>query len=81
MTSEGGVKGRGINGRGPRSGRVPVYAAKALDADVATMLPAAGVGWFLTRPGCLTASAGFGAEPQGLGLFRVVRCLPYREDG
>ena len=67
MTSGGGVKGRGINGRGPRSGRAPVYAAKALDADVATTLPAAGVGWFLTRPGCPTASAGFGAEPQGLG--------------
>ncbi len=65
--SEGGVKGRGINGRGPRSGSVPVYAAKALDADVATTLPAAGVGWFLNHPGCLTASAGFGAAPQGLG--------------
>lgn len=70
MTSEGGVKGRGINGRGPRSGRVPVYAAKALDADVATMLPAAGVGWFLTRPGCPTASAGFGAALQGPGTAR-----------
>ena len=64
--SEGGVKGRGINGRGPRSGSVPVYAAKALDADVATTLLAAGVGWFLTHPGCPTASAGFGAEFQGL---------------
>lgn len=30
-------------------------------------LPAAGVGWFLTRPGCPTASAGFGAAPQGPG--------------
>jgi hypothetical protein len=66
MTSEGGVKGRGINGRDPRGGRAPVYAAKALDADLATTLPAAGVGWSLTRPGCPTASAGFGAEPQGL---------------
>lgn len=69
--SEGGVKGRGINGRGPRSGSVPVYAAKALDADVATKLLAAGVGWFLTHPGCLTASAGFGAAPQGVLATRV----------
>ena len=30
-------------------------------------LPAAGVGWFLTRPGCPTASAGFGAALQGPG--------------
>lgn len=37
--SEGGVKGRGINGRGPRSGSVPVYAAKALDADAAANAP------------------------------------------
>jgi len=33
-------------------------------------LPAAGVGWFLTRPGCPTASAGFGAAPQGPGTAR-----------
>ena len=74
--SEGGVKGRGINGRGPRSGSVPVYAAKALDADVATKLLAAGVGWFLTHPGCLTASAGVGAEPQGLGAATTSRSIP-----
>ena len=34
---------RGINGRGPRSGRVTVYAAKALDAGVAVTL--CGEGW------------------------------------
>ncbi len=37
--SGSGVKGRGINGRGPRGGRAPVYAAKALDADGATNAP------------------------------------------
>ena len=31
-------------------------------------LRAAGVGWFLTHPGCLTASAEFGAAPQGIAL-------------
>lgn len=57
-------------------GRAPVYAAKALDADVATKLLAAGVGWFLTHPGCLTASAGVGAEPQGLGAATTSRSIP-----
>ena len=40
-------------------------------------LPAAGVGWFLTRPGCLTASAGCGAEPQALSKA-YNRSLTYR---
>jgi len=68
--SGGGVKGpwnkwaraHGVVCRG----RAPVYAAKALDADAATDAPGCWVGWFLTHPGCLTASAGFGAEPQDL---------------
>ena len=67
--SGGGVKGPWNKWEGPAQREVPVYAAKALEADVATTLTAAGVGWFLTRPGCLTASAGFGAEPQGVSEF------------
>lgn len=38
-------------------------------------LPAAGVGWFLTRPGCPTASAGFGAAPQGPGTATTRRWI------
>lgn len=31
-------------------------------------LTVAGVGWFLTRPGCHEANAGCGAEPHGVVL-------------
>lgn len=41
---------RGINGRGPRSGRATVYAAKALDADAAATLSWLGVRQLLPRP-------------------------------
>jgi hypothetical protein len=41
---------------------------KGLTPPSLRTLPAAGVGWFLAHPGCPTASAGLGAEPQSLGL-------------
>jgi hypothetical protein len=47
-----------------RAGFMP---RKPLTLTEATTLPAAGVGWLLTRPGCPTASAGLGGA-QGLAL-------------
>jgi hypothetical protein len=68
--SGGGVKGPWNKWEGPTAvpccGRAPVYAAKALDPASLPTLPVAGVGWLLTRPICLTASAGvWGQRPQG----------------
>ena len=45
-----GVKGRGINGRGPRSGKAPVYAAKAREADATSTLPVWGWGKLCPQP-------------------------------
>ena len=61
--SEGLSRDRGINLTVSSSGFMP---RKPLTGRSAPTLMAAGVGCFLTRPGCPTASAGCGAAPHGL---------------
>lgn len=58
-----GVKGRGINGRGPRSGRAPVYAAKALEADATFMLRGMGLGEILPPTPATRRARGLGRSP------------------
>ncbi len=49
---------------------------KALTDRSAPTLPAAGVGWLLTRPGCPTASVWFGAKTKWVHGRRSIRgCL------
>ena len=68
--SDGLSRDRGINRRGPLAGGSLFMPRKPLTERRDPTLPAAGVGWFLTRPGCPTASAGFGAALQGPGTAR-----------
>jgi hypothetical protein len=65
--SEGLSRGTWNKWRGPACGEETVYAAKA-PLQTATTKRSRLLGWvgFITHPGCCpTASAGFGAAPQG----------------
>ena len=62
----GGVNGCGMNGGDPLRGEAAVYAAKAIDAAVATRPPGCSGGLLLyPTPAAPPARARFGAEPQG----------------
>lgn len=67
--NEGLSRERGINGGASLAGRGPFMPRKLLTDRSDLTLLAAGVGWFLIHPGCLTASAGCGAAPHGEGLL------------
>ena len=65
---------RGINGRGPRSGRATVYAAKALDAGAAVTLSGEGWGNSLHHPLPRGERGVRGGAPSiGLAEFREVQ--------
>jgi hypothetical protein len=61
---------RGINGRGPRSGRATVYAAKALDADEASTLRGLWVGALKAPTPATRRARGSGQGPVSGGLVK-----------